>query len=87
MENAIACGAAPHIISTDITRFSAYKRGGCYGLPMCMSIARHLGMEEEDILRAVTSTPAKALGQLWGYLEKAAQQTSPYWNTPMRALH
>lgn len=70
-EDAISCGAVPDILSTDITRFSAYKRGGRYGMTMCMSIARHLGMNEEDIFRAVTSTPAKALGKEkeWGHLK------------------
>lgn len=70
-ENAVASGAIPDIISTDITKFSAYKRGGRYGMTMCMSIARHLGMREEDIFRAVTSAPAKALGREneWGYLK------------------
>ena len=69
-ENAISCGAVPDVISTDITRFSAYKRGGRYGMTMCMSIAKHLGMSEEDIFRAVTSAPAKALGKEneWGHL-------------------
>ncbi len=59
---AIAAGALPDIISTDITRNSAYKRGGRYGLTMCMSIARDLGMSEGDIFRAVTSSAAKAIG-------------------------
>jgi len=70
-EDAISCGAIPDVISTDITRFSAYKRGGRYGMTMCMSIAKHLGMSEEDIFRAVTSTPAKALGKEneWGCLK------------------
>ncbi|MBR3933286.1 MAG: amidohydrolase family protein [Clostridia bacterium] len=70
-ENAISCGAVPDVISTDITRFSAYKRGGRYGMTMCMSIAKHLGMSEEDIFRAVTSAPAKALGKEneWGCLK------------------
>ena len=70
-EDAISCGAVPDIISTDITRFSAYKRGGRYGMTMCMSIAKHLGMSEEDIFRAVTSAPAKALGKEneWGCLK------------------
>ena len=68
---AIECGALPDIISTDITRFSAYKRGGRYGMTMCMSIAKTLGMNEEEIFRAVTSAPAKALGKEneWGYLK------------------
>jgi len=70
-EDAISCGAVPDVISTDITRFSAYKRGGRYGMTMCMSIAKHLGMSEEDIFRAVTSSPAKALGKEneWGCLK------------------
>ena len=70
-KDAVRYGAVPDILSTDITRFSAYKRGGRYGMTMCMSIARHLGMNEEDIFRAVTSTPAKALGKEneWGHLK------------------
>lgn len=70
-EDAISCGALPDVISTDITRFSAYKRGGRYGMTMCMSIANALGMSEEDIFRAVTSVPARALGKEneWGHLK------------------
>ena len=70
-EDAVKCGALPDVISTDITRFSAYKRGGRYGMTMCMSMARCLGMNEEDIFRAVTSAPAKALRKEneWGYLK------------------
>ena len=69
--DAISCDAMPDIISTDITKFSAYTRGGRYGMTMCMSIAKHLGMSEEYIFRAVTSNPAKALGKEneWGYLK------------------
>ena len=39
-------------------------------MTMCMNIARTLGMQEEDIFRAVTSNPAKALGMEneWGHL-------------------
>ena len=68
---AVHCGAIPDVISTDITKFSAYTRGGRYGMTMCMNIARTLGMQEEDIFRAVTSNPAKALGKEseWGYLQ------------------
>ncbi len=68
-EAAIKNGALPDIISTDITKFSAYKRGGRYGLPMCMSIAKHLGMKEEDIFKSVTSVPGKALKMDCGRLE------------------
>ncbi len=70
-EGAVKSGTIPDAISTDITRFSAYKRGGRYGMTMCMSIAKHLGMSEEDIFKAVTSNPAKALGKEneWGHLQ------------------
>ncbi len=63
-------GLFPDVISTDITQFSAYMRGGIYGLPMCMSICRALGMAEADILRAVTSSAAKAVKRAdrWGNL-------------------
>ncbi len=62
LKEALQCGAVPSTISTDITKWSAYKRGGKYGMTMCMSIARYLGMKEEEIFRAVTSTPADVLG-------------------------
>ena len=68
---AVAAGLAPDTISTDVTRYSAYMRGGRYGMTMCMNIAKTLGMCDEDIFRAVTSNPAKALGMEneWGYLQ------------------
>lgn len=70
--DAVSLGAKPDIISTDITNASAYKRGGRYGMTMCMSIAKTLGMDEKEIFTAVTSAPAKALGKEneWGYLKK-----------------
>lgn len=70
-KNAIHSGAAPDTISTDITCCSAYKRGGKYGMTMCMSVARTFGMSEDDIFRAVTSSPAKVIGKAeeWGYLQ------------------
>ena len=70
-KKAVENGALPDTISTDITCASAYKRGGRYGMTMCMSMAKHMGMSETDIFRAVTSNPAKALGMEneWGYLQ------------------
>lgn len=67
---AVQCGMLPDTISTDITARSAYTRGGRYGMTMCMSMAKFSGMQEEDIFRAVTSAPAKALGKedCWGSL-------------------
>ncbi len=61
-KSAISAGVFLDVISTDITKKSAYKRGGDYGLPMCMSISRYLGMREEDIFRAVTSNAAAGIG-------------------------
>ncbi len=71
LEKAIRCGIVPDTISTDITKCSAYIRGGRYGMTMCMNIARTLGMREEDIFKAVTASSAKALGKEneWGYLK------------------
>ena len=70
-QQAIDCGVFPDTISTDITRSSAYKRGGRYGMTMCMSMAKHMGMPEEDVFKAVTTAPAKALGKEneWGRLK------------------
>jgi len=72
LKQGILNGAAPYTISTDITKSSAYVRGGRYGLTLCMSIARALGMAEENVLLAVTSRAAKALGKEneWGYLRE-----------------
>ncbi len=68
LKNAIKCGAEPDVISTDITKYSAYMRGGKYGLTMCMSIARALGMTEEKIFNAVTVNPSRTIGINGGYL-------------------
>ena len=67
---AVECGIIPDVISSDITKLSAYKRGSVYGLTTCMSIARDVGMKEDDVFRAVTSQPAKALKKegVWGAL-------------------
>lgn len=62
-KTALENGVFPDIISTDITKYSAYTRGGRYGMTMCMNIARTCGMSEEQVFRAVTSAPAKALGK------------------------
>ncbi len=72
LKSAIQAGFLPDTISTDITCCSAYKRGGRYGMTMCMSMAKTVGMLEEDIFRAVTSTPARVLGKEieWGYLKE-----------------
>lgn len=68
---AVAAGYLPDSISTDITCSSAYKRGGRYGLTMCMSMAREAGMQEDDIFRCITTAPAAAHGMdgQWGRLQ------------------
>lgn len=69
---AIKQGGIPDIVSTDLTLYSAFKRGGRYGLTTCMNIAKECGQDEESIFRSVTSTPAKAFGKIdeWGYLKE-----------------
>ena len=75
LREGIENGIKPNTISTDITRCSAYKRGGRYGMTACMTMARLLGMTEEEVLKAVTSAPAKALGKQdeWGHLRVGRQ--------------
>lgn len=67
---ALQSGILPDLISTDVTRYSAYTRGGRYGMTMCINLAKACGMKREDILRAITSNPARALGKSaeWGHL-------------------
>ena len=71
LRGAAKAGIFPDTISTDITKLSAFKRGGRYGMTMCMSMCRRVGMPEVDIFRAVTSSPAKMLGKedKWGCLQ------------------
>lgn len=70
-ECSVKSGFLPDTISTDITCCSAYKRGGKYGMTMCMSLAKTAGMDEEKIFKALTATPAKILGKEdeWGKLK------------------
>ena len=71
VKHAIEKGILPDTISSDITKVSAFTRGGNYGLTLCMSIMRSLGMNETEIFKAVTSTPAKVIGKTdkAGYLK------------------
>jgi dihydroorotase len=63
LKNAITKGYIPDTISSDVTKWSAYTRGGVYGLTACMSIMKTLGMSEEKIFQAVTKNPAHLLSQ------------------------
>ena len=71
LKKAIDSGIVPDTIGTDLTKNSVYTRGGRYGMTLCMSIVRTLGMSEENIFKAVTSNAAKAFGKEneWGYLK------------------
>ena len=69
---AVEAEVLPDAVSTDITQYSAYMRGGRYGMTMCMNMAKTLGMGETEIFRAVTKTPARVLGKAdsWGILKE-----------------
>lgn len=66
---AVAAGIYPDLVGTDLADEIAPRSGG-YGLPVCMTVARVLGMPEKEILRAVTGTAGKALGRPWGRLRE-----------------
>ncbi len=70
IRQALAEGLYPDTISTDIVVGSVFLRGGNFGMTMTMSILRDLGMDEEAVLRAVTSGAARAVGkeEEWGRL-------------------
>ena len=67
---AVAAGAEPDLIGTDMADEIAFTRGGRYGLTMCMTVARLMGMEEEKVFRAVTSNAGRALRRPWGILKE-----------------
>ena len=69
-KRATESGFVPNTLSTDVTKLSAFVRGGRYGMTLCMSLARLAGMSEEDIFRCVTSNAARVLGKEkeWGSL-------------------
>ena len=63
LKNAYADGFYPDIISSDVVRISTFvKPGSSLVHAMCVNSAA--GMKELDIFKAVTYTPAKALGIL-----------------------
>lgn len=63
LKNAYNDGFFPDIISSDIVRNSMYVKPGC-SLIHALCVNSAAGMKELDILKAVTYTPAKALGIL-----------------------
>ena len=63
LKNAFKDGFYPDIISSDVVRISSYLRPG-FSLVHAMGVNSAAGMCELEILKAVTYTPAKALGIL-----------------------
>lgn len=63
LETAFAQGFFPDFVSSDMVRVSEYARPG-FSLPFAMSVLSAAGAPAETILKAVTYTPAKALGIL-----------------------
>lgn len=61
LKKAIADGFCPDIISSDLVRASEYTRPG-FSLIHAMCVYSAAGMRTEDIFKAVTYTPALALG-------------------------
>lgn len=59
-EKCVAQGFWPDIISTDLHTGSIL--GPSYDLPCIMTKMLHVGMPLDEILTAVTSTPARAIG-------------------------
>lgn len=68
-QQAIEAGVYPDLMGTDLADEIALQ-GGRYGLTMCMTVARVLGMPEEAVFRAVTVNAGKALRRPWGRLEE-----------------
>lgn len=56
-------GFLPDIISTDLSVKSVYAPGKVFSLPFIMSKYIALGMEIPEIIRRVTTNPARALGE------------------------
>jgi dihydroorotase len=58
---ALADDFPPDTISTDLHRYSI--GGPAIDLPTTMTKLSHLGMSRDEVLRAVTATPAAAVGR------------------------
>ncbi|CAL1543798.1 unnamed protein product [Lymnaea stagnalis] len=60
-ERCVAQGFLPDTISTDL--HTGDHQGPAYDLPCVMTKLLHVGMSLEDVVAAVTATPAKAIGK------------------------
>lgn len=72
LKDALDRGFLPDTLGSDITCLSAFTRGGNYGLTLCMSILKNMGVPEEKLFPMVTANAAKATGMAgkWGKLKK-----------------
>lgn len=61
-QTCMAEGFLPDIISTDLTTKSAYKPGMVFSLPFILSKYIALGMPLLEIIRRVTTNPARVIG-------------------------
>ena len=68
LQQAAAWGLFPDTISSDAVIGSLNRRGGRYGLTLCMSVMRHLGMPRQMLMAAVTGRAAQVVGRDWGHL-------------------
>jgi dihydroorotase len=59
-ETMVAAGFLPDLISSDVHQRSIF--GPAFDLPTCMSKFLALGMPLDDVIRAVTVNPARAIG-------------------------
>lgn len=68
-EALLAAGYPPHVISSDLHQHSLM--GPAFDLPTCMSKFLTLGMSLEEVVRATTVSPARAVSMEheWGSLE------------------
>ena len=62
LKKAIELGLGPDTVSTDLTSAAARMYGSAFGMTLAMNTARALGMNETELMRAVTSCAARAAG-------------------------
>lgn len=61
IQKCLSNGFLPDVISTDVVTHSAYKKS-VFSLPYVMSEYINVGMSIDEVIRAVTETPARIMG-------------------------
>jgi dihydroorotase len=77
MEDLIALGMPPHVISSDLHTLSMY--GPAFDLPTVMTKLLAVGLSVEDVFAAVTIAPARALGLAGGRLDEGDPADLALW--------